>query len=510
MWSRLTKKDFLIAFLLSSTLLLIGWVIMPKPKTYKPTNADLEWLATNSGFIQGHMSVADNPLILDEWQDRVINDESKFISALKTRQCGFSFGVNAARALAKSILVDRNTSVFVSVNLDDAKEKIRYARDLYDSIPRGRKYRLLTDNKMQLEFANGSRIVTMFMPRGKGPADVYIDEMAFMKRAREIYRAAIGMTVRGGQIIIGSTPLAKAGLFYEIITNDRNAFKGYNRYSIPWWESAALCKNVARAMIEAPSMTSHERVYAFGTEALISLYENTYLEDFRQEFELSFMDDQQAFFPIELIFSCIDPELKLYETFEDFRANLKGVPYAGFDVGRRKNPSVLAILELLGEKYYLRMLIPMHKMDFDTQKFKLSEALRILPIPRMCIDETGLGMNLAEDLAKQFPHIVMPVNFAGRVDARTITHDPSSKKPTIAVKERMATDVKILMERNQLGLVQDRELINEFHSIKKEVTDSGNVNYAVEKNDQHHGDKFWAVALAVFGPGVYRKRAGVI
>jgi phage FluMu gp28-like protein len=515
MWDRIRSKNY---WLVSALVLLSIFSIMmlsyscehAVAKIIKPSLAELEWLSTNPGYIQGTMATTEGPLILDDWQEDVCAYDSKFLIGLKTRQGGWSYGAIAARALAKSQLVKNNTSVIVSINLDDAKEKIRYARELYDTIPRSHRSRLVTDNKMQLEFANGSRIVSMFMPRGKGPADVYLDEFAFNKRAREIYKAAIFMTLRGGQLFVGSTPLASAGMFWEIVTNAQNKFSLFHRVEVPWWHCTALCKDVPKAKIKAPLMTTHERVYAFGTDALISIYESTYIDDFCQECELKPQDDQESFFSMDLLFKCVDPDLTLYDTFESFRDNLKGTPYAGFDVGRRRNPSVLAILELLGSKYYLRMLIPMHKMDFDTQKYKLTEALRILPIARMCIDETGLGMNLAEDLAKRFPHTVLPVNFAGRVDSRANTKDPSQKKPTVAVKERMATDVKILMERGDLTLFQDRELIKEFLSIKRETSPMGSVRFAVEKNEEHHADEFWAVALAVFGPGILKKRAGWI
>jgi phage FluMu gp28-like protein len=265
---------------------------------------------------------------------------------------------------------------------------------------------------------------------------------------------------------------------------------------------------VPRAIIEAPNMTTHERVYKFGTPALIQVYENSFIEDFRQECELSWADDESAFFPMELIFRCVDPELTMYSSFEEFRENLKGIPRGGFDVGRRKNPSVLILTEEIHNKNFVRMIIPMHKMEFEEQKFKLSEAMRILPIPRLCIDETGIGMNLAEDLAKKYPHIVVPVNFAGSVEAAATENIIKSKNAKVAVKERMATSVRIAFERGDIVIPQDKDLIQEIHSIKRDVSISGRVTYDVEKNERHHGDMFWALALALF-EGSASKRSGV-
>ena len=145
------------------------------------------------------------------------------------------------------------------------------------------------------------------------------------------------------------------------------------------------------------------------------------------------------------------------------------------------------------------MIISMHKKSFDEQKLILSQALEKLPIGRMAIDETGLGMNLAEDMMKYYPHIIEPVNFAGRVDTDAKKRlDKSNKKLTVAVKERLATLVKIGLERRSISLYRERDLIDQIHSIKREVTPMGNIRYAVEKNEQHHADKFWALALALF------------
>lgn len=481
--------------ILLEIILVLMMLIVPEKKADREDI--LDWLATVSGFIEGTMSVVDNRVVLDDWQRQIINDESKFIGGLKSRQIGWSFSSCSAKALAKSLLIDRNLSVFVSMNLDDAREKIIYARDLYETIPNRIKIKLTTDNKMELGFANGSRIVTMFLPRGKGPADVYIDEMAFMKQARDIYKAAINMTLRGGQLTVASTALAKIGMFYDIISGAEGKFQNYKRYRIPWWWSSALCKDTPRAVREAPQMTTHERVYEFGTPALIEVYENSFLEDFQQECELSWQDEQEAFISVDLIFRCVDPELRLYDSFEEFLENLKGIPYGGYDVGRRKHPSELIILEQLGDKFYQRMSITMRGKEFEEQKFILSQALEILPIARMAIDETGIGMNLAEDLSKRYPHTVMPVNFASRVEADTRKISKKDKKSTIAVKERMATNVKIAFERRNISIPQDRELIQQIHSVKKETSATGQIHYSVDKNEKHHADKFWALALAL-------------
>ena len=87
-------------------------------------------------------------------------------------------------------------------------------------------------------------------------------------------------------------------------------------------------------------------------------------------------------------------------------------------------------------------------------------------------------MNLAENLSRDYPQVV-PENF---------TNDS---------KERWATDFKILLQRQDITMPRDRDLIGQIHSIKRRVTPSGKVGFDAERSGKGgHADRFWAVALA--------------
>lgn len=86
-------------------------------------------------------------------------------------------------------------------------------------------------------------------------------------------------------------------------------------------------------------------------------------------------------------------------------------------------------------------------------------------------------MNLAENLSRDFPQVV-PENF------------------TNESKERWATDFKILLQRRDVTLARDRELVGQIHSIKRRVLASGKASFDAERTNKGHADKFWAVALA--------------
>jgi len=65
-------------------------------------------------------------------------------------------------------------------------------------------------------------------------------------------------------------------------------------------------------------------------------------------------------------------------------------------------------------------------------------------------------------------------------------------------KEDWAREARIQAERGLTPLPVDRDLTYQIHSIKKIVTPSKNNVFDTERNDEHHADKFWAWALALW------------
>jgi phage FluMu gp28-like protein len=80
-----------------------------------------DWLATEAGFIAGLCSFDSEPIVLEPYQVAFLENRSRFRWVTKSRQVGYSFIV-ALEALARCHLRDGYTAVFVSYNLDDAKD----------------------------------------------------------------------------------------------------------------------------------------------------------------------------------------------------------------------------------------------------------------------------------------------------------------------------------------------------------------------------------------------------
>jgi len=464
----------------------------------KPNEQELmQWLLSTEGFIEGLMSSEDKDITLSSYQKIHLGNESKFRIIEKARGVGFSF-VCAAEALAKAHLRNTYTAIFVSMNLEEAIEKIRYANLLYDSLPLRWQKKKIIDNRTSIEFIDStgryrSRLISHPCkdPRGKHKADVFLDEFAhYGHKQHAIYVASVPVVSRGnGSLTIGSTPLAVGDLFHDIMKQEHKKYPMFTRQSIPWWECPDFCHSIEQAQKEAPDMDTVARVHAFGKEVIIDILYSLETEDFKQEYELAFTDESQTYFPYELIFSCCSDEITIYESIDKLVAETKGDLYCGFDVGRTRNKSELIVLEKVKNRLYYR-----HGREYDRSKFKAQEAslAKLLKTSkrfrRLCIDKHGIGMNLAENLRSEFKSRVEGIALIGQT------------------KETLAVDLHIVFENEEIQIPRNRELTSQIHSVKKSATDAGYSRYDTEKNERHHADKFWALALAVHAAGMNKGR----
>ncbi|MBN2717907.1 MAG: terminase family protein [Deltaproteobacteria bacterium] len=450
----------------------------------KQTEDDLaSWIATEAGFIEGLCRYDDEPIVLEAYQRAFMQNRSRFRWVTKGRQIGYSF-VFALEALARCHLRDGHTAVFVSYNLEDAKEKILIARQVFDELPLAYQKKLIVDSKTELAFESNSssrrvsRIISVPSkpPRGK-KGDVLLDELAHYVNDREVYTGSTALILRShGQLTGCSTPLGRRGIFWEIATEELRKYPHHTRQEVPWWLSRFFCRDVKQAAELAPHMSTEERVHRFGTPAIIQQLDSLPLEDFQQEFECIFIDESFSYYAYDLILPCTSDDLRMCDDFTDV-PKPEGRIAAGFDVGRTHDRSELAVFEEHNTRFTCRLLRSYNQVPFSEQEADLRRLLETLPVARLSIDKSGIGMNLAENLSRDYPQVI-PEAFSNES------------------KERWATDFKILLQRRDIILPRDRELVGQIHSIKRRVLPSGKVSFDAERTNKGHADRFWAVALA--------------
>ena len=146
-------------------------------------------------------------------------------------------------------------------------------------------------------------------------------------------------------------------------------------------------------------------------------------------------------------------------------------------MGRSQDRSALAVFEEVEGHYTCRMLRTYHKVSFGLQEQELHMVLDRLPIAELAIDRTGLGMHMAENLSHDYPQV-------------------RGEDFTLPNKERWATQLKILLQKGTIVLPKDRDLIAEFHSVKRIQLASGKISFNAKRTAKGHADTFWAIALA--------------
>jgi hypothetical protein len=451
-----------------------------------------DWLATEAGFISAICTLEGEPIEPEPFQLAFLNNRSRFRWITKSRQVGFSF-IMSLEALARCHLRDGHTAVFVSFNLDEAKDRILLARQVFEELPLAFQKKLVVDSKTELAFeSNGahrrlSRILSVpsKAPRGKR-GDLYMDELAHLLNDREVYRGSTALILRSnGQLTGCSSPLGRRGIFWEVATEELRKYPHHTRQDVPWWLSRFFCTDTGRAAVEAPDMTTEDRVERFGKPTIVEQFDSLDLDDFQQELECRFVDESYSFFPYDLILPNTTDDVALADDFTDV-PEAQGRIVAGFDVGRTRDRSELAVFDVVDGRFTCRLLRTYVEAPFAEQEADLRRLFEVLPVARLSIDRSGIGMNLAENLARDFPQVV----------AENFTNE---------AKERWATDFKILLQRREVALPRNRDLVAQIHSIKKRVLGSGKVAFDAERTARGgHADRFWAIALACQkerGPG---------
>lgn len=451
-------------------------------------------------YLNFQEAVGDPDASWELFQLKHLNNPSLLAILLKSRQIGFSW-LAAAEAVAVSCIYPRSTCIFVSINQEEAAEKIRYANAIREALDRDVRPNLLIDNRFGLELSNGSRLISHpCRPiRGKPRAYIYLDEFAHYPNDVIVYQSALPALSKGGTIRIGSSPMGARGRFWEIYTEAMQKYPGYVRESIPWWKASYFCKDPARALIEAEAMPTEDRLRAFATPRLIQIMENMVLEDFQQEYECAWLDETVSWIDWDLIKrnQVLAAEEKLWYrkarglneamaavneiAQEIIDGKIEQALVGGMDIGRQRDTTEII---LLGTNNYTnalpyRLHISLSKAEFEAQEAVVRKVLDTLPVTSFLIDSNGIGTQLAENMEREFPQ-AQGVDFTNQT------------------KELWAVEAKLRAQRAEVPIPLDRDLMYQIHSIRRTVTAAKNSRYDTEGNEKHHADMFWAWALAIW------------
>ena len=432
------------------------------------------------------------------YQRRWVEDNSPLKIVVKGRQTGFSFAATI-RAVLKC-LERRTTWVLLSKGERQSRllmEKVHEHIQSCGVVAQACEstfFEGATIKQLEVRFPNGS--VIYGLPANPDTARGYsghvtLDEFAFHLDADKIYAALYPTITRGYSLEVISTPNGQQGKFFEL-AKEAGLTEGIGTRDpgLGVREGRILVRDPRDPSPEprAPSWSGHWcDVYEAARQGLgidlDLLRAGVDEEAWRQEFCCEFLSAGSQWIPHELFERCVSSEassefgVRSSELTEKLRTGQLENLYAGWDVARNRDLSVIWLSELVGDVTWTRGVIEMRNVPTPDQ---VRQARAVLPlVKRMEIDQGGMGLAIAEALAREFPDKVEGVTF------------------TAARKETLAVTAKRRMEEAKVRLPDDDAVRESFRSVKKAANALGQSRFDADHDSRAgHADHWWAFCLA--------------
>lgn len=436
-------------------------------------------------------SIPANPdAIFLPFQAAWIKDDSRLKLMEKSRQIGLSWSTAYAcneRTAAQGARFDQWVSsrddLQARLFIEDCKHWAKImdmaAKDLGE---------VMLDEKARvsayvLEFSSGKRIHSMSSnpdaQAGKRGGRV-LDEFALHPDARKLWSIAYPGITWGGNMEVISTHRGSNNFFNQLVreVKENGNPKKISLHRVTLQD--ALDQGFLYKLQQM--LPADDQIQAMDEAAYFDFVRSGCAdeESFQQEYMCDPADDDVAFLEYDLIASAEYAQGVDWQQAEGRRL------FAGVDIGRKKDLTVLWIVELLGDVLYTRHIERMKNMRKSDQEKILYPWFE--KCERICIDYTGLGIGWGDDAVDRFgEHKVECVTFTPRI------------------KEALAYPIKGRMEDRTLRIPHDPKVRADLRMVTKQTTAAGNIRFTAERTPDGHADHFWALGLAVHAasqPGV--------
>lgn len=465
---------------------------------------------------------SSNPAVpLTEYQKNWVTDRSRFKIGVVTRQGGKSFG--GALEAVDDGMEHKTMWVILSAGERQSKEVIgkcaiharAYGLAIEELETEFTAQDKTTYKQLEIILPNGTRIIGLpanpDTARGWS-ANIILDEFALHHDSRSIWKALFPTVTRGYKIRVISTFKGKTNKFYELFYGAPTLQKykgreheyigdrgGWSKHFVSIYqavemglelqddkgepcepEDLRLALNDDDAWQEEYECIPSDEVSAFLTHDLISGVEDVKLNMSPVWVEMLLKAAQENYREFKL--TKIRPPLP-EDVLKD--VTFEGKLYLGMDIGRRKDLSVIWADMMIENVLVPAAVIELRRQPFFIQEQVLHTLLKRSELQRACIDETGMGMQLAESAQ----------DLAGSYRVEGIAFTPESK-------EALAVGLKQNLEDLGSRIPASNTIRNSLHSVKKYATTTKHFRFDAEKTEATgHADHFWAKALAVHAAG---------
>lgn len=234
-------------------------------------------------WIQTFIRIADKtgkviPFILTPEQRKFVNGMEKENIILKSRQLGLS-SVTVALSIRACIVQDNTTCFLVSHNQSSTNTIFDKLKQQFNSLPDFIKPELVTNNRQELKFVNGSKITCLTAGNkeiGRGDTlngVIHLSEYAYWKNPEKQLNALSQAVSDTGKIIIESTACG-FNKFSDVYYQAKNHENSYKSFFFNWIDGKELFKNqYQQAMEEYKARNSCELLYEDLDADEIQLYD---------------------------------------------------------------------------------------------------------------------------------------------------------------------------------------------------------------------------------------------
>jgi phage FluMu gp28-like protein len=448
---------------------------------------------------------------LRPYQQRWVDDRSRFKAAAKCARSGFSFG-SAAEAVLDSLEVpgstwtclshgDRGSVEFLEEGVGKIKQLIQMTAQLYKE-PYADEFGKTDVTAHRADFPNGLRIIALpSNPRtARGyPGNAILDEYGHHENSYAIWAAVSRQVALGHKLRALSTPNGEGGKYYDIAK------------MLGLTDGVAPAQNPIRLGAWSGHWVDVLMAIADGCPIDLPGLEDLYRGDpetMQQEFYCVFLKAVGAWLDIALISAAKDDGATM-ELPAGFKA--AGFLSLGIDFGRSGDRSCAWLDEYLGDVSWARHIewkfnMPFFAPDGKDQVHWLEPLVSMAD--RVAVDATGLGLPVYEYFNSKFPGKIMGVNFGGSVK-RLSQGDESGKRglvESVKIKTDMAVRMKRRMEQRLNRIPDDHDVVAELQAIKREQSEGGAIKFDAprieldtpsggKKKVYSHAEAFWAKGM---------------
>lgn len=330
--------------------------------------------------------------------------------------------------------------------------------------------------------------------------DIVLSELAFHESPEELWGAASPTTTLGGRIRVVST-VNSEGDFFERLCDmgRRRAANEPKPGDMPVsLHTVTIHDAIADGLVEMVNRTrrtDYTRA-SFLAECRAKCLDQ---DQWEREYECKASAQSGSYFPFALSRPCVDPLVpKPTEHASEFLAGVEAraralgatALYAGMDVGRRRDLTVVWVLARVGVALHTAGVLVLDRRSYAEQREAVNRLMEmddrgsraVLPgcrVHRLCGDATGIGSQIMEELVTRY---------RSRVEGVQVT---------LKVKADIYPGLRKHLEERTVTLPEDDATLADLASVRKEVTSSGNVRYAGERNEYGHADRACALTLAI-------------